>query len=121
MPTPEIIIFNDINELPRTASSLCISPQHPKIIIFSNIKYLEYSIPLTQVLMPNITAQEEDIQCFYCKHPAPQTVKVYIQHEGDRHWFYTPPEGWFVADSYPPGDDGLRWACSIGCMNKGAS
>jgi hypothetical protein len=28
------------------------------------------------------------------------------------------PPGWYVTDTYPPGDDGLRFACSISCVQK---
>ena len=28
------------------------------------------------------------------------------------------PHGWIVFDRYPPGDDGLGFACSVKCLRK---
>ena len=57
-------------------------------------------------------------ECFYCKKKF--SAICYQQTSGDERWFYELPSGWYVADSYPPGDDGLYFACSVECMKKGA-
>lgn len=36
----------------------------------------------------------------------------------DDKWFYELVSGWLVADTYPPGDDGLQFACCLECLRR---
>jgi hypothetical protein len=55
----------------------------------------------------------EAIKCVGC---GSGTWATFIEGTG-RDWMMT-PTGWFVADTYPPGDNGLQYACSIECARK---
>jgi hypothetical protein len=57
--------------------------------------------------------RRELIECANCGIGADAT---FIEGTG-RNWMIT-PTGWFVADTYPPGDDGLQYVCSIECARK---
>lgn len=54
---------------------------------------------------------EDTITCQQCK----KRRMVRIVNTKYRSWHEVPP-GWRVADSYPPGDDGLYFICSDKCM-----
>ena len=55
------------------------------------------------------------IECCQCKKKA-EVQLLLVWNE----WISCSqvPKGWFVTDSYPPGDDGLRFACSIICVQR---
>lgn len=37
-------------------------------------------------------------------------------HHSEAFWVEDLPRGWIVFDGYPPGDDGLHFACSLACF-----
>lgn len=52
----------------------------------------------------------EEVECCSCKRRSPTTV-LYVDGKA---WNFV-PSGWFVADTYPPGDMGLVFSCSADC------
>ena len=55
------------------------------------------------------------IECCQCKKKA--QVKAALLY-GDWIFCNQVPAGWLVTDTYPPGDDGIRFACSVSCAQK---
>lgn len=58
----------------------------------------------------------DTVECCTCKKTAPATARCGSGQE----WVLVGsiPPGWFVTDTYPPGDDGLRFACSVQCAEN---
>ncbi len=52
----------------------------------------------------------EDIECCSCRRSAPTTI-LWVDGKA---WYFI-PSGWFAADTYPPGDEGMVFACSAEC------
>jgi hypothetical protein len=46
------------------------------------------------------------------------TVSVFRSEYNDRDWIREMPDGWLVADTFPPGDSGLQFVCSLSCALK---
>lgn len=57
--------------------------------------------------------QLELLECRVCK----VQVGAITASPNGRTWLQA-PEGWYVADTYPPGDNGLQYVCSLECLEK---
>jgi hypothetical protein len=56
-------------------------------------------------------AEQEMIKCSVCG----ETAHTNMTNVNGREW-YELPEGWKAADTFPPGDDGLQFACHGCCL-----
>lgn len=65
--------------------------------------------------MHTMETQPAQIECGHCHKTATvETLWFGIPGSYTRTWTGLPP-GWAVADTYPPGDEGLSYACSLLC------
>ncbi len=55
----------------------------------------------------------DNIKCYGCNKK--ENVKVLNPYSDDAVGV---PNGWFVLDTYPPGDCGPEFACSMQCAEK---
>lgn len=76
----------------------------------------EQIVPAHESPMP--IPKIEPIVCCVCGKSA--FVATHDTLENSKTWFQgcSLPTSWFITDSFPPGDDGLKFACSIDCTTK---
>lgn len=62
--------------------------------------------------MPDTDTYGQHVMCACGKD-----ASVEMTMQGGREWVVALPEGWMVADNYPPDDGGLVFACSFKCAD----
>lgn len=55
----------------------------------------------------------DEVSCRVCEKKA----DVPLLRADGREWLSL-PNGWFVTDTYPPGDMGIQVVCSVECGSK---